>query len=108
LHVDSNPLPQTVYAGDNVSFSVTAGGIFAPNYQWQHYGTNLPAQTSATLNLTGVAAGDAGSYSCVVSNVNAMLSSAAATLTVITPVPPVSSSVTLLGDGNVQFSISGG
>lgn len=108
LHVDSNPVSQTVYAGANVSFSATAGGVFAPNYQWQHFGTNLPGQTSATLNLTGVSAADAGSYSCLVSNVNAMLSSAAATLTVITPVAPVSSGVTILGDGNVQFSISGG
>lgn len=107
LHVDSQPVGQTAYAGANVSFSVAAGGIFAPGYQWQKDGTNIAGATSSTLLLNGVSAADAGNYSCVVSNVNAVLSSSAAPLTVITPVPPALSDLVVLGDGNFQFNATG-
>jgi len=106
--VDSNPSSQSVYSGDNVSFTASAGGIFAPSYQWRKDGTNLPSATSATLNLLSVTAANAGVYSCAVSNVNAILSSTTATLTVTTLVPPTLTSPSSLGDGNVQFTFSGG
>lgn len=47
--------------GANVSFGVTASGSPAPAYQWRKNGTNLAGATLASLSLTNVQAGDAGS-----------------------------------------------
>ena len=55
-----------------------------------------------------ISAANAAPISCVVSNVNGILSSSAATLAVTTLVQPTLTSPLSLGDGNVQFTFSGG
>ena len=76
---------QSVATGSNVSFSVVATGTDLV-YQWQKNGVAITGQTNASLNLTNVQVGDAGSYTVVVSNfgpINSVTSNAA-TLTVTT------------------------
>ena len=105
----SNPTNQTVYSGDTATFTVNATGIPAPTYQWLQNGTNAPyaTATNATLIIPNAQAVDAATYSVIVSNSAGSVTSASATLTVITLVPPALSDFTILGDGNFQFSAAG-
>lgn len=67
--------------GSEADFSITTlgTGLF---YQWFHGPTILPGQTNSVLILTNVAAGDAGTYSIVVSNSTGAVMTNSATLTV--------------------------
>ena len=71
--ITGQPAAQTLCAGGNASYAVTATGT-ALTYQWQKNGSNISnggtisGATSATLTLTGVAGGDSGAtFDCVVS-----------------------------------------
>jgi uncharacterized delta-60 repeat protein len=83
----AQPQSQSVWLGDNALFSVVASGSSPLAYQWQHNGTNLPSATNATLALASVTTNHAGNYSVIVSNAYGSVTSAAAMLTVTTPVP---------------------
>jgi uncharacterized repeat protein (TIGR03803 family) len=80
--ITQQPLSQTVAAGTNVTFSVSASGSAPLFYQWSEDGTNLPNQTNATLNLTSVQTGNSGNYAVLVSNAAGSVTSSNATLTV--------------------------
>jgi pectate lyase len=107
----SQPRSQTVLPGETATFSVEAGGSEPLSYQW-YYNTNtlLTNATDATLILTNVQPGDAGSYSVLVSNVVNALTSSFAILTINTnPVAPSFSSqpasVVALTGGSASFSV---
>ena len=109
-NIIAQPADVTVTAGETATLTVSATGIPDPVYQWLQNGTNAPypSANSATLVIPNAQAGDAATYSVIVSNGAGVVTSSTATLTVITPASPViSSSVLLLGTGNVQFSFSG-
>jgi hypothetical protein len=76
------PADQTVVAGGNASFSVTAGGSPPLTYQWRHNGGDISGATASALTLTGVQTGDAGNYAAVVANPLGSVTSAVAVLTV--------------------------
>ncbi len=76
------PLSQVALAGVTATFSVTAGGVPAPTFQWRRNGTPLVGATAATLNLGLVQEGDAGTYDVVASNLQGSVISGQATLTV--------------------------
>ena len=90
-----NPNPPPIFTGYLTNVLLEAGSAYtvpAPvsgsgpfSYQWQWNGTNLPAQTNALLNLTGLQLAHAGAYRVVVSNPNATVTSAPFTLTVSVP-----------------------
>lgn len=69
--------------GGSSSVTVTAGTAPTTVYQWQKNGNNIAGANSATLTLNNIQAGDAGSYTCMVSSTSGCvaLSSAAAILT---------------------------
>lgn len=73
---------QSVNAGTNVSFSITATGPGTLTYQWRVDGEAIDGATAATLTLTSVTAADAGSYDVVVSNTYGSVTSNTATLAV--------------------------
>ncbi len=80
--ISSQPVSQTVCAGTNVSFSVGATGT-ALTYQWRKATVNIAGATSATFTITGVVAGDAGSYDVVITGTcTPAITSSTATLTV--------------------------
>lgn len=62
------PASQTQYVGGVASFSVSASGSTPLAYQWWKGASPLSGKTSSTLTLSSLALGDAGSYTCVVSN----------------------------------------
>jgi kumamolisin len=82
--ITAQPQSATVKLGAGFSFGVTAtgGGL---NYQWYDNGTAIAGATSSTYSKTAAAASDAGAYTVVVANGAGGVTSAAATLTVITP-----------------------
>ncbi len=80
--ITSQPVSTAACVGSNASFTVGATG--ATSLQWRKGGVNIPGATSATLNLSGVTAANAGAYDCVVTNVCGSVTTATATLTVNT------------------------
>lgn len=106
--ITTQPVNQTVTAGGNVSFTVAAAGSGPLSYQWRLNGANISGATSPTLNLTGVTATQAGSYTCVVTNPVGSATSSAATLTVNAPpsitTQPLSQTVT--AGANVTLSVA--
>ena len=74
---------QAASLGQNVAFSINAGGTLPLSYQW-YYNTNtvLTNATGSTLTLTNVQLSDAGGYLVIVTNSYGSATSAVAQLTV--------------------------
>jgi alpha-tubulin suppressor-like RCC1 family protein len=108
LAILTQPVSQVVPQGTNVTFTITAGGIAPLSYQWYFNSGVLTNATSATLTLTNVQPGQAGTYSVVVANVAGSVTSSNAVLTV--NVPPVITqqpvNVTTNAGGNATFSVT--
>src|SRR5262249_11739874 len=71
---------QTVCAGGNVGFSISASGT-GLSYQWYKGASALAGQTGSSLSLNNVSASDAGSYSVTVSGTCGNSITSSATLT---------------------------
>jgi pectate lyase len=106
----SDPQSQNVTTNQSATFIIVAGGSLPLRYQW-YFNTNTPIAnaTNTSLRLANIQAADAGTYSVIVTNVAGAATSTNATLTVINPAPPKFSNggITHLGNGSIQFSISG-
>ena len=81
----TQPQSQTVMAGSNVLFTVTAAGAGLLSYQWQFNGASIAGASNSSLVLTNVQTTNAGSYTVVVTNSLGSVTSAAAVLTVLVP-----------------------
>ena len=64
----SQPLSQTIYARDTVTFTVIAEGPPCLTYQWMFNGANISGETAASLTLMNAQEGQAGDYSVQVSS----------------------------------------
>ena len=110
--VTTQPVGQTVNAGDPVTFSVVAsGGGAALTYQWQKGGSNISGATSSSYTIASTVTGDAGSYTVIVTDAAGSTTSNAATLTVSTGnvAPTINShppSSTVLVGASASFSCS--
>ncbi|MFA6542835.1 MAG: immunoglobulin domain-containing protein, partial [Limisphaerales bacterium] len=104
------PVSQTVVAGSNATFTVTATGDAPLSYQWRFGGTAITGATSATLTLAAVQAAQAGDYAVVVTNPFGTATSTNATLTLKTPpfVATQPQSLTVLKGTNASFSVTAG
>ena len=80
--ITAQPQSQTVTAGQNVTFSVTATGKPAPTYQWFFGGVMINGATSSTLALNSVQTTSAGNYTVTVTNSSGAVTSSQAALTV--------------------------
>jgi hypothetical protein len=84
--ITSQPVTQTVAAGQVASFSVTASGATPLGYQWQKDGTKIPGATAASYTTPATVLSDNGSsFRCVVSNGAGSQTSTEAALTVLNP-----------------------
>lgn len=81
--ITAQPVDLTVTNGQPASFSVTATGIPAPNYQWLKNGSPMANQTNATLNFGAVTATDIATYAVSVTNLAGSVTSTNVTLTVL-------------------------
>jgi hypothetical protein len=84
--------------------TVVASGIPDPVYQWRKYGTNLPAQTNATLSFASAQLSDGGAYSVMVSNLVGSIISSNALLTVNSVVNTTPTNLDMIVSGDsLQF-----
>ncbi len=83
--ITTPPASQSALTGATITFTVAASGSPAPTLQWQKGGANISGATSATLTLTSLTLGDAGSYTAVATNSAGSATSSAAVLTVTAP-----------------------
>ncbi|HVM48353.1 MAG TPA: LamG-like jellyroll fold domain-containing protein [Candidatus Acidoferrum sp.] len=98
----ASPLVQTQYVGGTATFSVTASGTPPLSYQWLKGTSALGGKTGVSLSLAGLALGDAGSYSCIVSNSTGLTAtSGVVVLTVLSL--PLGYSGTTLGDQPLAY-----
>jgi uncharacterized lipoprotein YddW (UPF0748 family) len=103
----SQPQDQTVVAGQNASFSVTATGTGPLSYQWRFNSTNLAGATASSYTRTNAQPAHAGHYSVVVTNAAGAVTSSNALLTVNVP-PAITAqpqSVTTNVGATVTFSV---
>ncbi len=82
LEITVQPSSIIVAVGRLASFSITAMGVPAPTYQWYKDDVILPGETNSSLSFY-CNFGDAGSYTCKVTNVVGEETSDPATLDVI-------------------------
>ena len=82
--ITAQPVSQSIQAGSNVTFSVTASGTSPLKYQWRFNGNFIPVATNTSLSRTNVQFANAGGYSVVVTNSFGSVTSAVAQLTVFT------------------------
>jgi len=82
--ISSQPTNQTATPGHTITLSVAATGMRPLLYQWNFYGTNLPAATNSSLVLTNVQLANSGIYSVTIANPYESLTSTNALLTVAT------------------------
>ena len=106
--ITNQPQSQDVVAGGTASFMNLASGTMPLGYQWRIGNVPVPNATNSTLTFNPVTTNQAGSYSCVVSNVAGAVTSSVVTLTVDTlpviAIPPVSQTVT--ANSNVVLTVT--
>src|ERR1035437_608624 len=78
----TQPMSQTVNAGQNVSFTVMATGVPLLSYQWRKGGMNVTGATSDSLTLNNVQTSQAGNYTVVITDFGGSVTSSVAVLTV--------------------------
>ncbi len=83
--ITSQPASRTNLAGTEATFSATASGVSPLSYRWRFNGASISGATTNTYTRVGVQAGDAGSYTVVITNSSGSATSAVATLTVQVP-----------------------
>jgi len=83
--IATQPVDQTVTAGQTATFTVMAAGTVPLRYQWQQNGVNIAGATSASYTTAVTTTLDSGStFTVAVSNTAGTVTSAAAALTVDT------------------------
>lgn len=82
--VNSGPGSLVRCPGTVATFAVAASGSPSPQFQWRKNGADIPGANLFSYTIPSVAAGDAGTYDCVVSNICGGQTSSSATLSVST------------------------
>ncbi len=79
----SGPTNQTVYPGQDATFTVSAAGFLPLAYQWRFNSTPIPGATNSSCTISNAQLTNAGPYDVVVTNAAGSVTSAVATLTLI-------------------------
>ncbi|MHB8524113.1 MAG: immunoglobulin domain-containing protein, partial [Limisphaerales bacterium] len=105
--ITTGPVSQTVVAGTNVTFSVTATGASPLSYQWQFNTTPIPGAIGASVTLANVQPSQAGNYTVAVTNAAGSITSAVAVLTILVPpaIPTEPASQTVVASNSVTFNV---
>ena len=82
--ITTQPVAQTVTAGQSTTFSVTATGTGPFTYQWRKNGVNIPGATASSYTIPTTSSADNNAvFTVVVSNSAGTVTSSSATLTVV-------------------------
>jgi len=103
----TGPVSQTVCPGDGAVFSTVASGTGPYSYAWLENGSALSGQTNSSLTLMNVGAGDAATYSVIVSGAMGTVTNSA-TLTVNSPVTVTAAPLNQISvaGGSATFSVA--
>lgn len=106
--INAHPVSQTVRAGSNAVFSVSATGNGTLHYQWRLNGLAISGATSNSLNILNVAFEHAGTYAVLVTDNLGSTLSAPATLSVLIDPTIVQQPLTqpVLAGGSVTLSVT--
>jgi probable HAF family extracellular repeat protein len=110
-----NPASQVVTTGRSVAFNVQTTGGPTPTYQWTFNGTPILGATDAIFLLSNITTANAGTYACFASNSTGSVTSASATLSVVSGAEPgyldnISSRATIGTGSNILiagFTVAG-
>ena len=103
--ITTQPVSQTLSAGQNVMFNVAATGTGPLSYQWTFGGANLIGATNAWLTLTNARMAQVGSYMVVVTN-SAGLAASSAALVVTNPIITLATAGGAMTPGGFNFQLS--
>jgi hypothetical protein len=98
------PQGQSIYQGNNVTFTANAIGAPDPTYQWRFNNSNITGATASIYTITGVQTNNAGNYTTVASNSSGSATSAVAVLTVLISQATLSGPV--VTNNLFQFTVS--
>ena len=102
------PQDKVAVAGSIVTFSSGVTGTPVPGFQWRLNGGTLSGATNASLSLTNVSMGQAGTYSLVATNIAGTATSRNAQLAVYaSAAPTLCGTACPPGNGQFQFSVAG-
>ena len=105
--ISTQPVNQTVTAGQTATFSVAATGTSTLTYQWKKSGASISGATSSTYTTAATTTSDSGSqFTVVVTNSVGSATSNSATLTVAAQTLILDVNTTTLSFGNVTISTS--
>jgi len=103
--ITTQPLSQTVNAGQTATFSVAGTGTAPMNYQWQKNGVAIGGATSSTYQTPAATVSDNGSqFTVVLSNSAGSVTSSTSTLTVSTGTLLLAVNPTQVSFGSVNVS----
>jgi len=107
--ISVQPITQAACEGQSVTLSVAATGNAPLTYQWRKDLINIPGATSATLSFPSIELPDAGSYTCVISNLCGSTTSSVAVVSISsTPEPPFTTPAERCGPGAVALTATNG
>ncbi len=106
--VTTHPSSATQCAGTNITFTSAASGTATLSYKWQKNGADISGAIAASYTINNIAAGDAGTYRCVITNScgNATTNNATLTVTAATSISAHPYSVSANQGDNVSFTVS--
>ena len=87
--ITSQPQGQTILAGQDATFSVSATGTAPLAYQWLYGGVNISGATTNPFVIASAQTTNAGNYSVVITNSVGSVTSSPAALTVLVTNPTV-------------------
>jgi hypothetical protein len=113
--ITSQPVNQTVTAGQSASFAVSASGVSPFSYQWKKNGAAISGAASSSYTTPPTTTSDSGSqFTVAVTDSTGSVTSGAATLTVNAPsvapsivTQPASRAVTAGQTASFSVSVSG-
>jgi pectate lyase len=111
--ISTQPQDQSVFVGQNATFTVVASGSAPLSYQWYYNNdTLLTNATGPSLTITNAQVTDTGGYSVIVTNAYGSASSGTANLTVTVPTAPSivtqPQDLTVLPGQNAVFNVTAG
>ncbi len=109
--VSAPPRPQTIIAGNPVTFTVSATGSPSPTYQWRFNGVAIAGANGSSYTIASAQTANAGNYDVIVGNLLGQIVSSEAQLSVVTTLsaPVITSqpsSRTILVGGATTFTVS--
>ncbi len=104
--IKGHPQSQTLSSGSSVSLEVVATDSQPLFYQWFRNGLPIQSATNSALPLV-VTSSNAGDYVACVSNVNGMVFTDKATISINIPSPPTLSGLSVTGPATVNENANG-